>query len=159
MGARVPGTPRAPLLAVALISGTALAHEILLMRLYAIIQWHHFAYMIISLALLGFGASGTVLALAGKRLVARYRLVAGLCAGAFAVACVVCFVASQHVPFNALELAWDPAQAAWLAAIYVLLMPRAACSRPSHSCPGPRSPTRSCSSGSCPSDSGITLPT
>ena len=31
------------------------------MRLFSIILWHHFAYMIISLALLGYGASGTLL--------------------------------------------------------------------------------------------------
>ena len=45
--------PRPPLLSVALLSAAALAYEILLMRLFSIIQWHHFAYMIIiSLALL-----------------------------------------------------------------------------------------------------------
>ena len=33
----------------------ALAYELLLLRLFAIIQWHHFAYMIISVAMLGFG--------------------------------------------------------------------------------------------------------
>ncbi|HIJ78146.1 MAG: hypothetical protein OEY01_02425 [Desulfobulbaceae bacterium] len=40
-----------PSLAVALVSATALAFEILLVRLFAIIQCHHFAYMVISLAL------------------------------------------------------------------------------------------------------------
>ena len=44
-----------------LISASALAYEILLMRLFSIVQWHHFAYMVISLALLGYGASGTFL--------------------------------------------------------------------------------------------------
>ena len=38
------------------------------MRLYAIVGWHHFAYMMISIALLGFGASGTALALARRSL-------------------------------------------------------------------------------------------
>lgn len=28
------------------------------MRLFSIIQWHHFAYMMISVALLGYGAAG-----------------------------------------------------------------------------------------------------
>ncbi len=42
----------------------AIAYEILLMRVLSIVQWHHFAWMIISLALLGYGASGTVIALA-----------------------------------------------------------------------------------------------
>lgn len=51
------------LITLALISATALAYEVLLMRLFSIIQWHHFTYMIISLALLGYGISGTFLAL------------------------------------------------------------------------------------------------
>ena len=45
------------LLAVAGLSAATLAYEILLMRLLSISQWHHLAYMIISLALLGYGAS------------------------------------------------------------------------------------------------------
>ena len=48
------------LVAVALISAGVLAYEILLARLFAIVQWYHFAYMIISMALLGYGASGTL---------------------------------------------------------------------------------------------------
>ena len=56
---RKPQLQAPPLLSVALISAAALAYEILLMRLLSIIHWHHFAYMIISVALLGYGASGT----------------------------------------------------------------------------------------------------
>jgi hypothetical protein len=37
----------------------AIGYEIVLKRLFAIALWHHFVYMIISLALLGYGASGT----------------------------------------------------------------------------------------------------
>ena len=55
-------TPRTLALAIALISGAALAYEILLIRLFSIIEWHHLAFLIISLALLGYGASGTLLA-------------------------------------------------------------------------------------------------
>jgi len=39
--------------ALSLVSAAALAYEILLTRLFAIIQWHHFAYMMINVALLG----------------------------------------------------------------------------------------------------------
>jgi len=46
-------------LALSLVSAAALAYEILLTRLFSIIQWHHFAYMMISVALLGYGAAGT----------------------------------------------------------------------------------------------------
>jgi hypothetical protein len=55
-----------PLAAVAMLSAAALGYEILLMRLFSIILWHHFAYMMISVALLGYGAAGTFVALARR---------------------------------------------------------------------------------------------
>ena len=50
-------------LAVALLSGAIVTYEIQLMHFFTIVQWHHFAYMVISIALLGFGASGTLLSI------------------------------------------------------------------------------------------------
>jgi len=47
-----PQHARPPFIAVAMISATALAYEVLLLRLFALAQWHHLAYMVISLALL-----------------------------------------------------------------------------------------------------------
>jgi thiosulfate reductase cytochrome b subunit len=71
--ATLPVSP--PVFAIALLSGAALGYEILLTRLFAIIQWHHFAYMMISAALLGYGAAGTVVTLVQRRLQARFTLV------------------------------------------------------------------------------------
>jgi len=48
-------------------SASVLAYEILLMRLLSISFWTHFAYMVISLALLGFGTSGSFLFLLSRR--------------------------------------------------------------------------------------------
>jgi hypothetical protein len=61
-------------LATLLISAAAIGYEILLMRVLSIVQWHHFAYMIISLALLGYGASGTFIALGKRWLEPRFEL-------------------------------------------------------------------------------------
>ena len=66
--------PDPPLLAIALLSAAALGYEILLTRLFSITQWHHFAYMMISVALLGYGTAGTLVALARQALLARYAL-------------------------------------------------------------------------------------
>ena len=49
--------------ATLLVSAGAIGYQLLLMRMLSIVQWHHFAYMIISIALLGYGASGTFIAL------------------------------------------------------------------------------------------------
>lgn len=48
-------------LSVSLISAAIIAFQIILMQILSITQWNHFAFMIISLALLGFGTAGTVL--------------------------------------------------------------------------------------------------
>jgi hypothetical protein len=110
-----------PVFAVALISAAALAYEILLMRLFSIVLWHHFAYMIISLALLGYGASGALL-VAGQGVVQR-RFAPLFCAAAaaFGVSAIGCFALAQRVPFNPLEILWDPWQPVYLLAVYLLL--------------------------------------
>lgn len=49
-----------------LLSSSLVAFQLALMQLVSAVQWNHFAYMVISIALLGFGASGTLLALTRK---------------------------------------------------------------------------------------------
>jgi len=44
-------------------SASSLAYEIALTRVFSISLWYHFAFMVISIAMLGIGASGTVLSL------------------------------------------------------------------------------------------------
>jgi SAM-dependent methyltransferase len=112
---------RPPLLALALVSAGALSYEILLTRLFSIIQWHHFAYMTISLAMLGYGVSGTVLTLLRARLLPRYGAVFAACAAAFGVCAVGAFLLAQRLPFNPLEIFWDPRQPFYLLLLYLLL--------------------------------------
>ncbi len=112
---------RPPLAAVAMLSAAALGYEVLLLRLFSIIQWHHFAYLAISVALLGIGAAGTFVTLARRWLLALYPHSFSAAAAIFAVATIACFAAAERVPFNVLELAWNPGQFLGLAAIYLLL--------------------------------------
>ncbi|MFQ5993539.1 MAG: SAM-dependent methyltransferase [Acidiferrobacterales bacterium] len=98
----------------------ALGYEILLMRLLSIIQWHHFAYMIISLALLGYGASGTLIAVARERLQQHFGVVYPISATVFALTMVIGFAFAQQIPFNALEIVWDPRQFIYLFTLYLL---------------------------------------
>ncbi len=111
---------RSLLTATLLVSAAAIGYEIVLMRVLSIVQWHHFAYMIISLALLGYGASGTFIALFRRWLEQRFELAFAASALAFGVAMVACFIVAQRVPFNALEIVWNPLQFAHLAVIYLV---------------------------------------
>jgi hypothetical protein len=110
------------LAAISILAGAAVAHEILLVRLFSILLWHHFAYMIISVALLGIGASGTALAATrGGRISSHFTVVFTGCAVLFAISAVGGFALAQRVPFNPLEVIWDVGQQLHLAQICLLL--------------------------------------
>ncbi len=51
------------LVALGFLSVAIIAFQLTLMQVLSIAQWYHFAYMVISVALLGFGAAGTLLSI------------------------------------------------------------------------------------------------
>lgn len=111
-----------PRFAIALISAAVLAYEVLLMALFSLVQWHHFAYLVVSIALLGFGVSGSLLVFGARRLESRYRGFATSQAILFAVAAVICFAIAQRLSFNPEELIWDSGHWLRLALVMLLLM-------------------------------------
>jgi hypothetical protein len=110
-----------PWLSIAIVSASALAYEVLLMRLFSIIQWHHFAYMMISLALLGYGVSGAFLMLLQRPLLQRFAESYIINLVLFGFSSIACFLLAQHIPFNAEEVLWDARQTVWLMCTYLLL--------------------------------------
>lgn len=115
--------PRLFLFSISLVSACALSYEVLLVRLLSIIHWHQFTSMVISLALLGYGASGTFLALFWKWLLPRFEAAFLTNVALFGLASVLCFLGAQALPFNALEILYSPREWAHLAALYLLLLP------------------------------------
>src|SRR5262249_12495887 len=110
------------LVAVSLLSAAAIAYEILLTRLFAVTLWHHFAFMVISLALLGYGASGTFLVLARRFLLSRrFGLSFAAFALSFGVTALGCYAIAWRVPYNPLEIIWDWHQQIYLGAMYLIL--------------------------------------
>jgi hypothetical protein len=109
------------LVAVSLLSAAAIAYEILLTRLFAVALWHHFAYMIVSLALLGYGASGTFLVFVRRILFIRFGASFAALAVAFGLLAIGCYALARLLPFNPLEVIWDWRQQLYLAAMYLLL--------------------------------------
>lgn len=57
--------------AVFILSAALVTYEIQLIHFFSIVQWDHFAYMVISIALLGFGASGTIISIFRKWMLQR----------------------------------------------------------------------------------------
>ncbi|MGD2126022.1 MAG: hypothetical protein PVG99_08080 [Desulfobacteraceae bacterium] len=93
-------------------SASVLAYEILLMRLLSIGLWHHFAYMVISLALLGFGGAGSLLFLGFERIRKDLDQWLVILAGAAAVSFSTAFGLSQKVGLDPLQLIWQSRE--WL---------------------------------------------
>lgn len=98
---------------VALVSAAALMLQIVLTRTFSVVQWHHFAFMAVGLGLLGFGASGTALAVFPHLRRAPLRAARW---GALLVAPSVglALLAIATVPFDAYLMALEPVQALYL---------------------------------------------
>ena len=95
---------------LAAVSAAILAYEVALMRALSVAQWHHFAYMVVSTALLGFGASGALLSVCGRWLRERFEASMTVFAAAFAITIPASFALAQDVPFDIFQLAWDRMQ-------------------------------------------------
>ncbi len=108
-------------LSVFLLSASGLAFEIVLSRLFSIAQFYHFAFMTVSLALLGAGASGTALTVfpALRRGDPAQRLPA--LALATALATVASWTLANRLPFDSFAIAWDSRQVFYLVSIYLAL--------------------------------------
>ncbi len=108
------------LLALLLLSAATLAYELALMRAFSIALWHHFAYMVISIALLGFGASGTFLALWPGLQKRDPEKTFAVFTVLFALSLPFCFALAQRIPFDPFLLLWDWRQWFSLAAYYLV---------------------------------------
>ena len=101
------------LVGMGVLSAATLLAEVALTRVFSIAQFHHFAFLLVSLALLGFGASGSLLA-AWPRLQER-RYWPGYALG-FGIALVGAYLFVDHLPFDSYAIAWDGRQAGLLVA-------------------------------------------
>ena len=101
-----------------LCSSSSLAYEITLTRVFSISLWYHFAFMIISIAMLGIGASGTVLSLYPKLRnlsnIGTYTLLLG-------VSISLSYVSSNQILFDPVRLSWDRMQLLYIGFYYVIL--------------------------------------
>ena len=114
-------TPTPPLASIFILSASALAYEVLLIRLFSIVHWHHFAFMVISIALLGYGVSGSLITVFRRWLLDHYDRVFITNILLFGLSSIACFIVVQQLPFNTLEILWDHSQWQRLLLSYLLL--------------------------------------
>lgn len=103
---------------IALVSAAILMFELTLTRLFAVSQWYHFAFLSVSVALLGYASSGTLLSLIPPE--RRDRLdVVGL---GFPLGILASFLITNYLPFDSYRLALEPIQFVYLILYYLALI-------------------------------------
>jgi hypothetical protein len=96
--------------------------ELSLTRVMSVALWYHFGFLVISTALLGFGASGVTLAL-WRGLREEFALDRALATLAllFGVLTIACFWLQQRIPFDPFNLLNDMRQL-WLMPVYFIVV-------------------------------------
>jgi SAM-dependent methyltransferase len=117
---RNPQSENSLLLGIFLISAAALTLELSIIRLLSVAQWHHFAFLVVSMALLGYGASGSCLSslpslLKGEPLGLLTRTSALFSAGA-----LLAYLAGNSIPFDLARISFDRWQILYLLLFYLV---------------------------------------
>lgn len=120
---------RSQSLGVALLASSTLMLESTLLRLLAVAQYYHFAFLVISLALLGFGASGSFLSLV-NRLQTKSRvwkflkkgpeliIVSGIL---YSASIAIAYTIINFLPFDSYSIAWERKQILFFLLYYLAL--------------------------------------
>ncbi len=108
-------------LSLFLLSAATLTFEINLTRLFSVAQFYHFAFMIVSIALLGFGASGTALTIFPALQKVNPRRQLSQLAFATGLSSLFAYLLTNWLPFDSFSIAWDRRQVWILILHYVAL--------------------------------------
>jgi len=92
------------------------------MRVFSVTSWSHFAYMVISIALLGFGVSGTFISIFQKKLKAHFYFFFTLFSFLFSFSLYICFILSQKIPFDPFLIIWYKSQYLYLVGYYLVFL-------------------------------------
>ena len=95
---------------ILLLSAATLLFEITLTRVFSVAQWYHFAFMVVSLALLGFGASGSFLSLFPRVVMKNLSRLLAVCAALFSLSCLGGYLAVNSIPFDSYRMGWEGRQ-------------------------------------------------
>jgi MFS family permease len=114
---------------VGTLAAAALLLESTLTRLLAVAQFYHFAFLVVSLALLGFGASGSTLSLFpgwylkenGDKNGEKLQRLLAISGVGFAASVLLGYGVVSFLPFDSYSIAWDKRQLFYFAIYYLAL--------------------------------------
>jgi hypothetical protein len=98
-----------------LLSAATLTFEINLARLFSVAQFYHFAFLVVSLALLGFGAAGSYLAFSSRLRRTAPVPALGWLSLATGLSMLGAYLLVNWLPFDSFSITWDTRQVALLA--------------------------------------------
>jgi SAM-dependent methyltransferase len=107
------------LLGILLTSAATLTLQISIIRLLSVSQGHHFAFMVVSMALLGYGASGSILASFPSLLGWKLPDLLTLATWLFSASALLAYLASNRIPFDLARIAWDRWQIFYIFLLYL----------------------------------------
>ena len=108
-------------LQVAALAAATLLLEGALLRLLAVAQFYHFAFLVVSLALLGFGASGTLLSLSPSLQAMPLQQLLPAVGASFAASVAVSYATVNWLPFDSFSIAWERKQILYFILYYLAL--------------------------------------
>ena len=106
---------------ISFISASALSLEIFFTRFFSVAQWHHFAFMVVSIALLGYGASGSFLMFFPSILKKDTSKLLSLLSLLFSITTLISYTIANHLSFDIAKIAWDTNQLIYILDYYFLL--------------------------------------
>ena len=111
--------PRSTYAGIFLISAATLLLQVTFTRIFSVSIWYHFAFLVVSVALFGFGASGVALSLVPAG--ARDGFYRSLAPAFFAVTAVVAYLGTNVIPFSPFRIAQARVQVLYFLLYDVLL--------------------------------------
>ena len=104
------------------LAGSIIVFQIALTRVFAIMMWHHLTYMAVSIALLGFGAAGSLLTARGDAAKSRSPFpTLALSSAGYAVSVVLAFCFTTLVRLDSIHLQDEPRNILALLLIYLIV--------------------------------------
>jgi hypothetical protein len=104
-----------------LVAAATLMMEIALVRLFSVTMWYHFSFMIISIALFGFGASGAFLTVFRKFFEKDVRRSASIISILFSVLSIIALLVISRYSLDPFRIMDDPGAMLRLSASYTVL--------------------------------------
>src|SRR4030042_5556908 len=109
-------------LTIFLTSISILAFEIIFIRVFAIKEWQNYTSMIISLALLGFGTSGTLITFYKNKIENNIKKINLIFSIIYFFSIIISFILYSIIPFNPFEILWNYREIIYLILHFIILI-------------------------------------